>query len=161
MAISGIDASGKGTLAAALAPLLRDRGLDVEAVGADTWLTPLEQLDLDADPAGEFYRRAIRFDEMFRRIEELRERPLDLILAEGIFLLKRELRDRYDLSIWLECGFETALTRALGRNQEGLSQERLIADYQRIYFPAQKLHFERDFPVDFAGILHSNDSQNT
>lgn len=161
VAISGIDASGKGTLAAALTRLLRDRGLDVEAVGADTWLTPLERLDLEADPAGEFYRRAIRFDEMFRRIEDLRERPLDVILAEGIFLFKRELRDRYDLSIWLDCGFETALTRALGRNQEGLSPDRLIEDYRRIYFPAQRVHLERDFPVDFAGILHSNDSQNT
>ena len=161
VAISGIDASGKGTLAAALAPLLRDRGLDVESVGADTWLTPLEQLDLAVDPAGELYRRAIRFDEMFRRIAELRELALDVILAEGIFLFKRELRDRYDLSIWLDCGFEIALERALGRNQEGLSRERLIEDYRRIYFPAQRLHFERDFPSDFAGILHSNDSQNT
>ena len=133
----------------------------MEAVGADTWLTPLEHLDLEADPGGEFYRRAIRFDEMFRRIEDLRERPLDVILAEGVFLFKRELRDRYDLSIWLDCDFETALERALLRNQEGLSRERLIEDYRRIYFPAQKLHFERDFPVDFAGILHSNDSQNT
>ena len=161
VAISGIDASGKGTLAAALTPLLRDRGLDVEAVGADTWLTPLEQLDLAVDPAGEFYRRAIRFDDMFQRIEDLRERPLDVILAEGIFLFKRELRRRYDLSIWLDCGFETALTRALARNQEGLSRERLISDYRRIYFPAQRLHLERDFPVEFAGILHPNDSQNT
>lgn len=161
VAISGIDASGKGTLAAALTPLLRLRGLQVEAVGADAWLTPLEHLDLDSDPAGAFYRGAIRFEEMFRWIDELRARPLDVILMEGIFLFKRELRDRYDLSIWLECGFETALTRALERNQEGLPRERLIADYGRIYFPAQRLHLERDFPVDFAGILHSNDSQNT
>jgi uridine kinase len=163
VAISGIDASGKGTLAAELTAHLREHNLEVEPVGADTWLTPLEQLDLDRDPGGEFYRRAIRFDEMFRRIEALEaERPsLDVILAEGIFLFKPELRHRYDLSIWLDCGFETALERALARNQEGLPADRLIDDYRRIYFPAQETHLSRDFPIDFAGIIHPNETQNS
>jgi uridine kinase len=163
VAISGIDAAGKGTLASTLAARLRARGLRVESIGADLWLTPLQRLDLESDPGGQFYLQAIRFDELFERTARLREddRSIDVIVLEGIFLFKRELRHLYDLSIWVDCRFDTALERALARNQEGLPRDRLIGDYERIYFPAQKLHLLRDNPVEFAGIVYPNDSQNS
>src|SRR5207248_10072039 len=128
----------------------------------DPWHTPPPVRFDDRDPAGNFYRRAFRWDELFGRlIEPLRRdrsvdltidltrlpqndivphtycwRDVDVVVLEGIFLLKRELRDRYDLSFWLECSFETALARAVVRNQEGRSRERLIEDFERIYFAA-------------------------
>jgi hypothetical protein len=92
VAISGIDGAGKGTLAAALAAALRDRGMTVEVIGADAWLNPLEQLDLGADPGGEFYRRGIRFDELLDRLDRSHDegRSCDVILVEGIFLPVRD-----------------------------------------------------------------------
>ena len=40
---------------------------------------------------------------------------VEVIVLEGIFLLKREFRALYDLAFWVECSFETALARALRR----------------------------------------------
>jgi uridine kinase len=159
VAISGIDASGKGTLASRLAVHLGDRGMRVGSIGVDAWLTPLDGLSLDSDPGEQFYLQAIRFDEVFERIARLHreDESINVILLEGIFLFKRDLRFRYDLSIWVDCGFETALARALARNQERLSREHLLADYRRIYFPAQELHLRRDNPRDFADIVYLND----
>jgi uridine kinase len=100
-----------------------------------------------ARPAERFYEHAIRFDEMFTRLvvpfREARAcrvqsdyagetadayRPhvyefgdTDVILLEGIFLLKQALRWHYDLSFWVDCTFETALERAVRRGQEGLA----------------------------------------
>jgi uridine kinase len=45
-------------------------------------------------------------------------REVDVILLEGIFLLKQELRAHYDLSIWIDCSFKTALARAIARARE-------------------------------------------
>ena len=50
----------------------------------------------------------------------------------------------------------TALARALARNQESLPRERLIADYRRVYFPAQRLHDALDAPAHFAGLTLAN-----
>ncbi len=46
---------------------------------------------------------------------------IDIILLEGIYLLKLEYRDHYDVSIWIDCSFDTALKRAVARAQEGLT----------------------------------------
>jgi uridine kinase len=73
-------------------------------------------------------------------------RDVDVILLEGIFLLKQAYRLRYDLSFWVDCTFETALERALSRAQEALTASETVRAYETIYFPAQKIHLERDSP---------------
>ena len=75
---------------------------------------------------------------------------VDIILLEGIYLLKLEYRDHYDVSLWIDCSFDTALKRAVARAQEGLSPEETIRAYRTIYFPAQELHFRRDTPREAA-----------
>lgn len=184
VALSGIDGSGKGYVAARLADELRGAGLRVAALNADGWLNlPHRRFD-PANPAEHFYRHAFRFEEMFARLVlPLRDRrsirldaefteetatayrphvyafdDVDVILLEGIFLLKRALRPRYDLSVWIECSFETALARAIARAQEGLSPEATVRAYETIYFPAQRIHFERDDPQGSASFRISNDS---
>jgi uridine kinase len=82
---------------------------------------------------------------------------VDVILLEGIFLLKREYRDHFDLSVWLDCTFETALERALSRGQEGLPPAETVRAYETIYFPAQRIHFERDDPRAAASQVIPND----
>ncbi len=67
---------------------------------------------------------------------------VEVIVLEGIYLIKRALRGHYDLSIWIDCSFETALERAIARGQEGLPVQETIHAYRTIYFPAQEIHFE-------------------
>ena len=82
---------------------------------------------------------------------------VDLILLEGIFLFKRELQQCYDFRLWIDCSFKTALERALSRSQEGLPPADTIDAYERIYFPAERVHFERDSPRDSADLVFVND----
>ncbi|MBC8280441.1 MAG: hypothetical protein H8E48_06620 [Chloroflexi bacterium] len=95
--------------------------------------------------ATEYRRRTLEFEDV------------DVILLEGIYLLKRGFQAYYDRSIWIECGFETALERAISRGQEGLPPEETIRDYRTIYAPAQEIHFQRDNPKGAATLTVNND----
>ncbi|HKQ96882.1 MAG TPA: uridine kinase [Candidatus Polarisedimenticolia bacterium] len=183
VALSGIDASGKGHVAAQLAERLRQCGRKVAVLNADGWLNlPQHRFD-PFRPAAHFYEHALRLDEMFERlVEPLRSRGavhltadhadetatvfrperydlegIEVVLLEGIFLLKREHQGRYDLSIWVDCSEATALERAVARGQEGLSEAATAASYRRIYFPAQAIHEERDDPHAAADLVYTND----
>jgi uridine kinase len=183
IAISGIDSSGKGYAAGRLAQRLPSLGARVALIGIDGWLN-LPQVRFSAtEKARHFYRNAIRFDAMFSQLvdplvragsvdcqadfaqetaQQYRKQryvfsDVDTVLLEGIFLLRRDLRERYDLKVWVECSFETALRRAIARGQEGLTEAETIASYQTIYFPAQKIHFTEDDPQASADVVFEND----
>lgn len=183
VAISGIDASGKGYLAEKIAVKLEQQKVRVANINLDGWLNLPHQRFSPHNPAEHFYHHAFRFEALFTQlILPLRQqrticleadfaeetaiiyrqhtyefREIDVILLEGIFLLKRQFQSDYDLSIWIECSFETALERAIARSQEGLSTEATIQAYQTIYFPAQTIHFDRDHPKTAANISLIND----
>lgn len=183
IALSGIDASGKGWLASRLARALEAEGQRVALLGVDGWLALPAQRFSDVAPARHFYEHALRLDDMFaqlvlplraqRRVRvevdhaeetaEAFERRLyahedvDVIVLEGIFLLRRRFAEHYDHAFWIDCSFETALARALARRQESLSDEETRRAYRTIYFPAQRLHFERDDPRAAADTILEND----
>lgn len=183
VALSGIDGAGKGWLAERLREALERRGLACAVVNVDGWLNLPHVRFGGPDPGAHFYRHALRLEELRDRlVEPLRRarsleldadlaaetatrfhrhrysfRELDVILLEGIFLLKRELALRPDLALWLDCSFATALERALARAQEGLSPADTVRAYETIYFPAQRLHLERDRPREAADQIVVND----
>jgi uridine kinase len=181
--ISGIDGAGKGYVAARLRSGLERRGLRVALVGVDGWLNLPAVRFSETDPAAHFYSHAIRFEEMFDRlILPLRDRrsirleadfteetatayrkhvyewqDVDVVLLEGIFLLRRDLRRHYDLAMWIDCTFETAIERAIDRGQEGLTPEKTARAFRTIYLPAQEIHFARDDPKTSADLVVVND----
>jgi uridine kinase len=183
VALSGIDGSGKGYMASRLARTLEAQGLVAATIHADDWLHLPAVRFGRSNAAEHFYRHAFRVEEMFAQlVEPLRcrrsidvevdcaeetaaryrrerhvHRDVDVILLEGIFLLKREHAARYDARIWIDCSFETALERAVARSQEGLGPQETIAAYRSIYFPAQRIHFERDEPQMAADCTLVND----
>jgi len=180
--ISGIDASGKGYLSSRLDAELKRQGMRTALIGVDGWLNLPHVRFSDTDPARHFYDHALRQDEMFDRLVlplkqnrsvkvtanfaeetatvfrpvEYGFRDIDIILLEGIFLFKPQFARHFDLRIWVECTFETALTRAVERSQEGLTKDLTIEAYSRIYFPAQLIHIEYDRPIESADILLNN-----
>ena len=87
-------------------------------------------------------------------------RAIDIILLEGIFLLKKSLRHQFDLTCWVDCSFETALARAVKRCQEGLPPLETVRAFQTIYFPAQRIHFERDTPQAAADFILPNEAES-
>ena len=183
--VSGIDGSGKGFITSKVEQALTDKSLSVAVISADDWLN-LPSVSLNRENYAEhFYKHAIRFDEMFERLilplREHREvdvladcgdakatvhrkyryvfRNIDIVLVEGIFLFKAAYRDYFDLKVWIECSFQTALRRAIARGQEGLPSAETQHAFEAIYFPAQKIHLDRDDPHRAADlILHNDDS---
>jgi uridine kinase len=181
--LSGIDGSGKGFLASKIATELVAGGLKTVVINVDGWLNlPAIRFDA-ARPAENFYENALRLDELFSRLVlPLREnrrahvtmewvdetatasRPntydfdgTDIILLEGIYLFKRAYRKNFDLAVWVDCSWETALERSVARSQEGLSPDETVRAYQTIFFPAEEIHFSRDDPRGSADLIVAND----
>lgn len=183
VALSGIDGSGKSHLAAELGTRLERCGIRTAVIGVDPWQSAKSHRIQPRDPGRAFYERAIRFEALFETLVDplVRTRGIDrvfearrndndlvypkhyrfedieLVILEGIFLLRADLVPRYDLSVWVDCSFETALARAHARNQEGLSAGDIEREYGEIYFPAQRLHFALDSPRDTADLVLPND----
>ena len=181
--ISGIDGAGKGYLAGRLHARLAQGGLRVATLNVDGWLNLPEVRFSPVRPGEHFYRHALRLDDMFSQLvlplsrareirlvapyaaetavayrDQLYEyRDVDVVLVEGIFILKRAYRSHFDLAAWIDCSFETALGRALLRAQEGLSPAETRKAYETIYFPAQRLHQELDAPRSGADGIIPND----
>lgn len=183
MAISGSDGCGKGYVTSRIVAALEARGVDGTAINSDAWLNLPDQRFDPLNPAEHFYAHAIRFEEIFAELVlPLRDQRsirlvtdttdetamayrqhvyafdnVDVILLEGIYLLKPAFQRYYDLSIWIECSFDTALERAIARAQEGLPPDDTIRAYHTIYFPAQEIHFQRDEPRTAATLIVNND----
>lgn len=182
--VSGIDGSGKGYIAKQIKTRLGQHSIAATNIHVDGWLNlPCRRFSA-TNPAENFYKNAIRFDELFTtlllplkdhrsvkvtadfitetasafRKEVHRFENVGVVLVEGILLFKREYRNLFDLAIWVDCSFPTALARAVARGQEGLPPAETIRAYETIYFPAQKIHFARDNPRQTADLILDNDS---
>jgi uridine kinase len=181
--ISGIDGSSKGYLAGHVVTALSARRLKAAVINADGWLN-LPAVRFDPGRPGEnFYENALRLHELFdqlvlplRRERHIRltmewvdekavaPRPctyafddLDMIVLEGVYLFKRAYRGHFDLAVWVDCSWETALERAIARSQEGLTQAETVRAYQTMFFPAEEVHFARDDPRGSADLIVPND----
>jgi uridine kinase len=181
--ISGIDGSGKGYVAKQIEARLGQHSIAVANINVDGWLNLPNRRFSTIGPAEHFYANAIRFDELFTKlllplkerrsvtlvaeytdetVENYRQhtynfKDVGVVLVEGILLFKRAHRGLFDLAVWVDCSFPTALARALARAQEGLSPVETILAYEKIYFPAQKIHFRRDNPRETADLILNND----
>lgn len=181
--ISGIDASGKGFIAELLQNELEKQNLKVANINIDPWQNPITLRLQKENPAENFYKEVFRWDDFFTQlITPLKKNgsiyletmlihtdadeyypyiynfsDLNILLVEGIFLFKRALLNYYDSKIWIDCSFETGLQRAIARNVENLSEERLVRDYNTFYYPAQRYHLQQDDPRKLSDILYCND----
>jgi len=180
--VSGIDGSGKGFVANRFVQRLLTERVRAVVIPGDGWLNlPADPFNM-RNPGPHFYENALRMDQMFEQVilplkkkrshsgvmnfaEETATtyRPMpyvfediDVIVLECIFLFKRRYRHHFDPAIWIDCSFERALERAIRRSQEGLPEGETVRAYQTIYFPAQRIHFERDQPREAADVIIDN-----
>jgi uridine kinase len=81
-----------------------------------------------------------------------------VLLLDGVFLLRPELIDRWDLSIFVSVAFEQTLDRARIRDLARLgSPAEVERRFRTRYIPAQKLYFAAASPTDHADIIVHND----
>jgi uridine kinase len=183
VAISGIDAAGKGYVSKQLNNELRKKGYRVALVNIDPWQNPIP-IRLQRENAAEnIYENIFRWNDFFGQLifplqkdksiyletKGIRSdadiyyplvydlKNIDILLIEGILLLKKKFLVYYDYKVWINCSFETGLKRALKRNIEKLDDERLLSDYHTFYYPAQRYHFAKDDPQGNTDFIFHND----
>ena len=165
VAIDGTDAAGKTTLADELASVLRGRGREVIRVSIDGFHRPRAERYRRGELSPEGYYRD-SFD-----YAALREAILDpfgpggthssqdsILLVDGVFLLRPELVERWDLRIFVSVEPDEALQRALERDAALFgSREEAERRYRLRYQPGQRLYFAEAQPVEAADVVVLND----
>lgn len=187
IAIDGIDASGKTTLADQLAPVIEQGGRPVIRASIDGFHRPRRaryQRGPDS-PEGYYedsfdytslksvllhplgpngsrrYRYAVfdvRNDVPLVKKEE-QAPPNAILLFDGVFLLRPELNALWDYRIFVHVDFEVALQRAMIRDQAILGLPEIVRGrYLQRYIPGQQLYFQAAHPQERAdAIVENND----
>jgi uridine kinase len=186
VAIDGPDAAGKTTLADELAELLTGKRPVIRA-GIDGFHNPrelryrrgpnspegyfLDSFDYEAlrtlllEPLGpggsRRYRRALfdyRVDEDVAAPEE-EASPDSVLLFDGVFLLRPELRPFWDFSIFVQADFDETLRRAEARDLELMGGVEAVKErYLSRYISGQELYFSRCAPQEIADVVIENTS---
>jgi uridine kinase len=186
VALDGPDAAGKTTLAEELALGLRGRGREVVRASIDGFhrpraeryrrgedssegyyedsfdYAPLRRVLLDPlGPGGDRVYRLAIFD---FRVDAARSVPAalasdnDVLIFDGVFLLRPELFDSWDLRMFVSASFDEILRRALERDAALFgSPAEVERRYRARYIPGQKLYFATVHPMERADLVIDND----
>lgn len=189
VAIDGAPAAGKTTLADELAAVLRAQDRDVIRASIDDFLFPRAQryrrgrysaegCYIDAhdraalcrvllDPLGPGGDRRFQTSVYDRDADAplslpAAAAPADAVLLfDGVFLLRPELIDRWDLRIFVSVPFKQTVDRARSRGTAMAGSAAVAADIERSwryrYIPSQELYFATAHPTDHADIVVYND----
>ncbi|MBF6589886.1 MAG: uridine kinase [Ktedonobacterales bacterium] len=185
VAVDGIDAAGKTTLADELVSPLMARGRSVIRASIDGFHRPRveryrrgatspegyyldafdssalrEALLLPLGPTGSRrYRRAVfdfRADRPLLAPDEVAAADAVLVM-DGVFLLRPELRDLWEYRIVVDVPFEVAVERAVCRDVALFGSAEVVeARYRERYLPGQRLYFAAVHPRERADVLIEN-----
>lgn len=182
VAIDGVDGVGKTTLANELVDPMRRRGLTVIRGSIDGFHNPRsvryrrgrgspegyfrDSFDHDAvvvnllsplGPDGSLRYRSAVFD---YRSDTAVDVPIEtapnnaVLLFDGVFLHRQELRRYWDYSVLLEAPFAVTISRCAGR--DGSSAD-VHAPENRRYVEGQELYFLECDPASLASMVIRND----
>ncbi|WP_433064508.1 cytidylate kinase family protein [Dactylosporangium sp. CS-033363] len=181
VAIDGPPAAGKTTLADELAAVLRAQGREVIRATIDDFLFPrarryargefsaegcyldthdhesLNRVLLDPlGPGGDRRFQVAIYDPQADIVlsPPRRTAPSDAVLVfDGVFLLRPELFDRWELRVFLSVAFDRTVERAVVREQRVSSRAAVERRWRERYIPAQQLYFARVGPAERADFV--------
>jgi len=178
--IDGVDAAGKSILAGELAEELRDRGLLVSEASVDGYHNPRAvRMVRGRDSPEGFYRDSFNLESLKKNLLEpfkaggeyrlhmfdyrvdspdpsmLYEfKPGTVLVFDGVFSLRPELRGYWDLTIHLSITEEESLRRGIERDPG--RKEELSRRYNARYIPGQRLYKAEAKPEEKADIVADN-----
>lgn len=183
VAVDGPPAAGKTTLADELAVVLRSSGRDVIRATIEDFMFPrarryrrgeysAESSYLDAhdnaalnrvllDPLGPGGDRRFQTTVYDRTTDTVLSPPLTtapptaVLLFDGVFLLRPELFDRWDLRIFVSTAFAQTVNRAVTREQSPAAV--VERRWRERYLPSQQLYLSTVRPSENADIVVHND----
>jgi uridine kinase len=190
VAIDGVDAAGKTTLANELVDFVEAHGRKVIRASIDGFHNPAltrhrrgakapegyyhdsfnypalkELLLIPLGPDGTRRYSTAIFDyktDSELKIEKRIAESGVVLLFDGVFLFRPELAELWDFSIFVEASFEVTLTRAVERDAALFgSSDNVRRRYDERYIPGQKLYLEQCRPKERATVVvDNNDPDN-
>ena len=185
VAIDGPPAAGKTTLADELAAVLRAQGRDVIRASIDDFLFPralryprgeysaegcyFDTHDNEAlnrvllDPLGPGGDRRFQHAVYDHTADTALSPPVTtaqadaVLLFDGVFLMRPELLDRWDLRIFMSTALDKTVDRAVIRERRVASRADVERRWRERYIPAQQLYFATVRPARHADIIVHND----
>jgi uridine kinase len=186
VAIDGVDASGKTTLADELVGPLEQMGRSVIRASIDSFHNPAEVRYRRGETSGEGYfrdsfnRTAViealleplgpTGDRRYRRTvfdfrldapvtAPVQEAPIDgVLLFDGVFLLVAQLRSYWDYSIFVGAGFDVTVAHAEIRDNALFGSAMKTRErYELRYVPGQRLYLSEADPERHASVIIDND----
>jgi uridine kinase len=187
VAIDGVDAAGKTTLADELRPAIDELGRPVIRASIDGFHRPRadryrrgpsspegyyeDSFDhtalvdallqpLGSEGSGSFRRAVFDFRTDAPVVSPVEHAPPSaVLLLDGVFLLRPELRDHFDYSVFVRAEFSTTIARAAARDVHvSGSADAVRRRYQERYIPGQQLYLERAQPERWASLVLDNDN---
>jgi uridine kinase len=184
VAIDGIDCAGKTRFADELKPFVEDHGKPVIRSGIDGFHNPekirygrgrydpegyyldsfnyrvlLDELLIPLGPDGDLLYRKKFFDyKKDKKVVLIPEKASkdSVLLFDGIFLLRPEILNQWELKIFIDISFEESKRRGILRD-EG-DKEEIMKLYEQRYIPAQKLYYLHASPKRQADIIIDNNN---
>jgi uridine kinase len=102
------------------------------------------------------YRSESKIDQHCVNISEK-----SIILFDGIFLHRDEIKDYWDLSFFLDITFETVIKRAIQRDKEYFgTEEKVLEKYNNRYIPGEELYLRLCNPKERADFVIDNNDWN-
>lgn len=185
VAIDGVDGVGKTTLADELVQPIQRTGRGVIRASIDGFHNPrevrhrrgvtsaegyfLDSFDYPVlisellGPLGPGGSRRFRSAVFDYRTDSVVEMPLrtanadDVLLFDGVFLHRSELRQHWDLKVWVQAPLEVAVERAIKRDaRSGLDTAAIRARYEGRYLPGQRMYMHACRPAELADVVFVN-----
>ncbi len=84
--------------------------------------------------------------------------PADaVVIADGAYLLRPELRDLWDFRIFVEIDFDLVLARGTARDSAWMDSAQAAAEhYRRYYIPAEQMYDTEADPRSHADVIVDN-----
>jgi uridine kinase len=189
VSLDGVDTSGKTTLSRLLAEYLNKRGHSTIQASIDRFHNPAEKRYIlgSKSPEG-YYKDSFDYDSLksclleplkndlnrkyytavydFKTESKVHQEPRiatkeSILIMEGVFLLRPELIEYWDYSIFLHIDFEQVILRAKDRDQYLFGSEEEIENrYRNKYIPGQQMYLRESDPFSSANIMIDNNDFN-
>ncbi len=177
--IDGLGGAGKSTVSEALRKMFREEDIFVTVLHIDDFIHPKTVRYNDKYAEWEcYYNLQWRYDYLLKDVAEpirrgslsgkieLYDKDNDtyflsetnipvgsVVIIEGIFLQREELRGVFDYVVYIDIPEEIRLERVLKRDGYIGNKEQIKAKYENRYFPAERYYVKNCSPCDNANFV--------